>query len=64
MVSGLIFQPLLGALIDHSWDGNFGADGAPIYALKDYQFALSAVILALLIGGIIVLFFKETYKKD
>ncbi len=64
MVSGLVFQPLLGALIDYSWDGNFDASGTPVYAFKDYQFSLTAVIFALLIGRIIVFFIQETYKKE
>ncbi len=63
MASGFIFQPLLGKLIDYSWDGNFNVDGAPLYALKDYQFALSAVLFAFLIGRFIVFFIQETYKK-
>ncbi len=63
MASGFIFQPLLGKLIDYSWDGNFNTDGAPIYALKDYQFALSAVLFAFLLGRVIVFFIQETYKK-
>ena len=63
MASGFIFQPLLGKLIDYSWDGNFSADGAPLYALKDYQFALSAVLFAFLLGRVIVFFIQETYKK-
>lgn len=64
MVSGLIFQPLLGFLIDYSWDGNFDTNGVPVYAFKDYQFALSAVIFALLIGRLIIFFVQETYKKE
>ncbi len=63
MASGFIFQPLLGKLIDYSWDGNFNVDGAPLYALKDYQFALSAVLFAFLLGRFIVFFIQETYKK-
>lgn len=64
MASGFIFQPLLGKLIDYSWDGNFNADGAPLYTLKDYQFALSAVLLAFLLGRFIIFFIQETYQKD
>lgn len=64
MASGFIFQPLLGKLIDYSWDGNFNSDGAPLYMLKDYQFALSAVLLAFLLGRFIIFFIQETYQKD
>lgn len=63
MASGFIFQPLLGKLIDYSWDGSFNAAGAPIYALKDYQFAFTAVLFAFLLGRVIMFFVKETYRK-
>jgi len=64
MTSGFVFQPLLGKLIDYSWDGNFSSSGAPVYALKDYQFAFTAVLLAFLLGRVIIFFVKETYKKE
>lgn len=64
MTSGFIFQPLLGELIDYSWDGNFNAVGAPIYALKDYQFAFTAVLLAFLLGRVILFFVKDTYRQN
>lgn len=64
MTSGFIFQPLLGKLIDYSWDGNFSPDGAPLYALKDYQFAFTAVLFAFLLGRVLMFFVKETYRKD
>ncbi len=64
MASGFIFQPLLGKLIDYSWDGSFNAAGAPIYTLKDYQFAFTAVLFAFLLGRMIMCFVRETYRKD
>jgi MFS family permease len=64
MTSGFIFQPLLGKLLDHSWDGSFNASGAPAYTLNDYQFALTAVLFAFLLGRVIMFFVKETYRKD
>lgn len=64
MVSGLIFQPLLGALIDYSWNGNFNENGYPDYKISDYEFALSAVVFSMIIGRIIVHFIKETYTLE
>ncbi|MEI6628112.1 MAG: MFS transporter, partial [Alphaproteobacteria bacterium] len=64
MASGFIFQPLLGKLLDYSWNGSFGADGAPLYTLEDYQFALSAVLFAFLLGRVLMFFIKETYRQD
>lgn len=64
MTSGFVFQPLLGKLIDYSWDGNFNEAGVPIYALKDYQFAFTAVLLAFFLGRILIIFIEETYRKN
>lgn len=64
MASGFIFQPLLGKLLDYSWNGNYGTDGAPLYTLEDYQFALSAVLFAFLLGRVLMFFIKETYRQD
>lgn len=64
MVSGLVFQPLLGALIDYSWDGSFNDAGAPAYTFYDYQFALGAVVFSMLVGRLIVHFIHETYTPD
>lgn len=64
MVSGLVFQPLLGRLIDCSWDGQLRDVGTPLYSVYDYKFALSAMIVALIIGLIILRFVEETFDKD
>lgn len=64
MVSGLVFQPLLGALIDYSWDGSFNDAGAPAYTFADYQFALGAVVFSMLVGRLIVHFIHETYTPE
>jgi sugar phosphate permease len=63
MVSGLVFQPLLGALIDYSWNGTFNESGAPAYNFGDYQFALGAVVFSMLVGRLIVHFINETYPS-
>lgn len=63
MICPIIFQPLLGGLIDYSWNGLFDANGAPAYTLQDYEFALGAVLIGLLIGRILVCFIDETYTK-
>lgn len=64
MVSGLVFQPLLGLLIDLAWDGQMRADGTPIYSVETYQIAFSAVCGALLVSWICSLFIRETYPKE
>lgn len=64
MLCPIIFQPLLGGLIDYSWSGSFDANGSPAYTQQDYEFALGAVLVGLLIGRTLVFFIKETYAKS
>ncbi|RZI46801.1 MFS transporter [Candidatus Finniella inopinata] len=61
MTSGPIFQPLLGWILDFTWDGKVSAEGTPIYTLAMYQYSFSSVIAALLFSWIIVQFVRETY---
>jgi len=62
MASGVIFQPLLGRLLDLAWDGKLSADGARVYDLATYQIAFSAVSVALLLSWVIVQYVRETYN--
>ncbi len=61
MVSGVIFQPLLGKILDLAWDGVTATDGTPIYSLNDYQQALTAVPCCLLVAWLVLKLVKETY---
>lgn len=63
MISGVIFQPLLGKILDLAWDGAIAADGTPIYSTHDYQQALTTVPCCLLVAWIILKFVKETYPN-
>ncbi|MBP9753172.1 MAG: MFS transporter [Proteobacteria bacterium] len=64
MVSGLIFQPLLGKILDFFWDGSLKAEGIPNYSVVTYQYALSSVLLvASFLAFVLMFFVKETYKK-
>jgi sugar phosphate permease len=64
MSSGIIFQPLLGIILDQVWDGNINSEGMPIYTLHDYQQALTTVPLCLLGAWFIMWFVRETYKTN
>lgn len=65
MASGPVFQPLLGWLLDLAWDGKIDYNtGSPIYSLMTYQYAFSAVIVALLFSWIIVQYVCETYDSS
>ncbi len=61
MVSGVVFQPLLGMLLDLAWDGRMTAEGAPEYTLATYKIAFSVYCVALLVSWIIVQYVRETY---
>jgi sugar phosphate permease len=61
MVSGIIFQPLLGWLLDVAWDGCLGCDGTPLYSIRAYQVALTSVPVCLILSWVVLKFIKETY---
>lgn len=62
MLSGVIFQPLIGWLLGRNWKGGF-ANGAPIYDKSDYVFALSSISICLALACLVVFFIKEQYSK-
>jgi sugar phosphate permease len=64
MLSGFIFQPLLGMLLDFAWDGKMTFDGTPEYSVLTYQISFSAVAVSLLFGWFIIQFVKETYPRN
>ena len=61
MLSGAIFQPALGYVLDAVWSGRYMDDGTPFYSTEDYKMALTVVALGLLLAVFIVFFMKETY---
>jgi MFS family permease len=63
MASGILFQPLLGKLLDFFRNGLVTADGMPIYNLTVYRSTFLFVIVAMLIG-IIASFFINDVKYD
>jgi sugar phosphate permease len=64
MVSGLIFQPLLGKLIELFWDGQLKPDGLPLYSIDAYRHALSSILIASILAWIVMMYVKETYQED
>lgn len=64
MVSGVIFQPLLGIIIDLAWDGVVNADGTPMYSIGDYQQAMVTIPICMMIAWIIMRFVKETFPTN
>jgi len=61
--SGALFQPLLGFLLDASWDGTM-QDGAPVYSADSYVFAFSALLVGYAIGFVATVFLRETYCRQ
>lgn len=65
MLSGAIFQPALGFMLDMTWNGQVSASGTPVYSIFSYQVAMSSVIICLIISWIIIKFYvKETYNNS
>lgn len=62
MTTGIIFHPLIGALVDAHWDGQILND-VPFYSAEDYRFALIIIPVFLLISGFILLLMKETHPE-
>ena len=62
MLSGVIFQPFIGWLLDYNWQGNY-VNGIRNYTRSDYAFSLSSISISLLLACLIVLFIEEKYSK-
>lgn len=62
MSTGIIFLPIIGALIDYHWDKKV-IDNIPHYTAGDYQFALIVIPVLLGLSSILVLFMKETHPE-
>lgn len=63
MISGVIFQPFIGKLLDMGSHHLF-LDGVSHYSSEDFLFAMSTIPLALLIGALTVPFIREVYRQD
>lgn len=64
MLGGMIFQPLVGKLLDnHSVSVTLQND-IPIYSASDYNYALSVVPIGLVISVLLTFFLKETFCES
>ncbi|MDR3490869.1 MAG: MFS transporter [Gammaproteobacteria bacterium] len=59
MIGGVIFQPIVGKLLD--WHAN---NDTGIYTASDYTYALSVVPLGLVVAIMLTFFLKETYCQS
>lgn len=62
MTSGIIFQPLIGLLLDILWHGQTNALGQPVYLAGEYQTTLFILPAMLLAASVLTLSLK-TIKK-
>lgn len=63
ILGGVLFQPLVGLLLNLRWDGN-SVNGIPVYTLENYRSALILLPICSVIGILASLFLvKETYCK-
>ena len=60
LMSGVIFQPLIGQILDWLWEESY-ENGVRLYSVIAYQEALSSVLVALAIATLTSLFIKEAY---
>lgn len=59
MLSGNIFQPVIGMILDHHWTGIM-IEGARFYNTQAYQLALSVIPISLLLTMVITFFVRES----
>ncbi len=62
MCTGVIFLPIIGALIDMHWNGKT-IDNVPLYTPEDYRFALLIIPILLAASCVITIFMKETHPE-
>lgn len=63
MTSGIIFQPVIGWLLDWGWDGTLQGHH-PIYTQENYYIALATIPISLLLAAFVSLSLREVYPQD
>ena len=62
MMSGIVFQPFLGALLDLGWNGDLTVEGARLYDIDAYHIAMLAIPACLGLSCLLMKFVKESYR--
>jgi len=60
MLGGVLFQPLIGVLLDWKWEGIL-VNGAHVYTRGDFQFALAVLPFGVLVSVLLCGFVRETH---
>jgi MFS family permease len=63
MMSGVILMPLIGYIINWSWNGAI-IDGACVYSINDYRAGLTTVVVFLIIGILFSLMIEDRSPKE
>lgn len=64
MLGGMIFQPVVGKLLDMHAVNVVMQNGIPVYNGADYNYALTVIPLGLIAAIVMSLFLKETYCES
>lgn len=64
MLGGMIFQPVVGKLLDKHAVNIVMQDGVPLYNASDYNYALTVIPIGLILAIILSFFLKETYCES
>jgi hypothetical protein len=59
--AGALFQPMVGWLLDLSWDGVM-VDGARVYAIGAYHVAFSVLVVGCIVGILCASAVRESFE--
>ncbi|MFX8227140.1 hypothetical protein ABTL27_19905, partial [Acinetobacter baumannii] len=62
MLGGVIFQPVIGIILDRLWSGQVEND-LRVYSPADYQCAMLILPVALVISAFLTLALRETHAR-
>ncbi len=62
VIGGMIFQPILGLVLEFFWDGSVKESGIANYSLFAYQSSLSMLLVCSFVALCLTYFIHETYK--
>ena len=60
MLGGMIFQPLVGTILDFSWTGQM-ADGIRVYTATSYQHSFWILPIFIVLGSVLTMIVRETH---
>jgi MFS family permease len=64
MVGGMVFQPLLGRLLDFFRKGMVHMDGTPLYTFEMYKNAFLAIVVCMIVSIFLLLFVEDNQAEN